>query len=219
MGVITISRQIGSGGTFIAQEVANNLGLVLIDKEDIEAIMSEYGFSAFSEVYDSAPGFWGRYDEQRTMTITFLLSAMRAFAKVGGIVLLGRGGFSVFQGYTDILNVRLKAPLALRVMRKQDEFGQSDTECRRILTRVEEIRTMFVKSDLHTDCDDATLFDLVIDTGIIETERAVSIICDGYSHISTHPRIDGRNLRSDLEVDEILLKLVAQHVEAKRRAQ
>lgn len=217
MGVITISRQIGSGGTFIAEKVAKNLGLVFIDKEDIEAIMSEYGFTAFGQIYDSTPGFWGRYDEHRSLTITFLLSAMRAFAKVGDIVLLGRGGFSLFQGYTDILNVRLKAPMGMRVLRKQDEFGQSDTECRRILTRAEEIRTMFVKSDLHTDHNDASLFDLVIDTSIIEAERAISIICDGYTHLRAHPRIDAKHIRSDLEVDEILLGLVRRHIEGKRQ--
>ena len=33
MGVITISRQIGSSGTFIAEHVAKEMGLVVIDKK------------------------------------------------------------------------------------------------------------------------------------------------------------------------------------------
>ena len=33
MGVITISRQVGSQGTLIAQSVADELGFVVIDKE------------------------------------------------------------------------------------------------------------------------------------------------------------------------------------------
>ncbi len=216
MGVITISRQIGSGGTYIAESVAATLGLVLIDKEDIEAIMGEYGFSAFSAVYDSAPGFWGRYDEHRSLTITFLRSALQAFAKVGDIVLLGRGGFGLLQGYTDALNVRLKAPLEARVLRKQAEYGQSDRQCKQILIRNEEIRTMFVKNDLAVDHNDARLFDLVIDTSILEGDCIVSIICDAYGHLMAHPRIDATHLRSDLEVDEILLSLVRRHIEAKR---
>ena len=90
MGVITISRQIGSEGTFIAKRVAEQLGLSFIDKEDIEKVMHAYGFSAFEEVYNTRPGFWERFNLQRSVTIDFLLTVMRAFAKVGNVVLLGR---------------------------------------------------------------------------------------------------------------------------------
>ncbi len=218
MGVITISRQIGSSGTFIAERIARETGLVVIDKEDIEAIMHEYGFSAFSEIYDKAPSFWSRYDEHRALTVEFLLTAMRAFAKADNVVLLGRGGFSLFQGYTDILNVRIKAPLEVRVMRKQSEFGGTDKECRRILERAEEVRTLFVKSVLHCDQDDASLFDLVIDTGIVEPERAAAIIGDAFARLRTYPRIGATHTRADLAVDEVLLKLIAAHIEKKRQA-
>ncbi|MCK9548857.1 MAG: cytidylate kinase family protein [Sphaerochaeta sp.] len=217
MGVITISRQIGSSGTFIAEEVAKRLDLVVIEKEDIEAIMHEYGFSAFGEVYDTVPSFWDRYDEHRALTVDFLLAAMRAFAKVDNVVLLGRGGFSLFQGFTDVLNVRTKAPLAVRLMRKQGEYGSTDKECKRILERAEEVRTAFVKSDLHCNQDDASLFDLVIDTGIVEPVEAASIISAAYVHLMKHPRIDATHTRADLEVDEILLKLVSGHVAKKRQ--
>ena len=217
MGVITISRQIGSSGTFIAERIARETGLVVIDKEDIEAIMHEYGFSAFSEIYDKAPSFWSRYDETRALTVEFLLTAMRAFAKVDNVVLLGRGGFSLFQGYTDILNVRIKAPLEVRMLRKQSEFGGTDTQCRRILERAEAVRTMFVKSDLHSNQDDASLFDLVLDTGIVEPEAAATIISDAFAHLLVHPRIDAKQTRADLAVDEVLLSLVTAHVEKRRQ--
>ncbi len=219
MGVITISRQIGSSGTFIAEHVAKEMGLVVIDKEDIETIMSEYGFAAFSEIYDKAPSFWSRWDETRALTVDFLLTAMRAFAKVDNVVLLGRGGFSLFQGYTDILNVRIKAPLELRILRKQSEFGGTDTQCRSILERAEVVRAMFVKSDLHSNQDDASLFDLVLDTGIVEPERAVAIISDAFAHLLTHPRIDAKQTRADLTADEVLLSLVTEHVEKRRKGE
>lgn len=115
MGVITISRQIGSEGTFIAKQVAEQLGgLSFVDKQDIEKVMHEYGFSGFDEVYDSLPTFWERFDQHRYRTVDFLLAVMRAFAKVGNVVMLGRGGFGLLQGYTDVLNVRIKAPLEVR---------------------------------------------------------------------------------------------------------
>lgn len=208
MGVITISRQIGSEGTFIAKRVAEQLGLSFIDKEDIEKVMHAYGFSAFEEVYNSRPGFWERFDLQRSLTIDFLLTVMRAFAKVDNVVLLGRGGFGLFQGYTDILNVRLKAPLSVRLERKQKEYGTSDIEARKAMIEQELIRTSFVQTDLQYNQNDAALFDLVLDTSIVPPETASLWICDAYRQLMRKPRIDAKHTRADLVVDEVLLKLV-----------
>ncbi|MGE4454189.1 MAG: AAA family ATPase [Sphaerochaeta sp.] len=208
MGVITISRQIGSEGTFVAKQVAEQLGLSFVDKQDIEKVMHEYGFSGFDEVYENLPTFWERFDQHRYRTVDFLLAVMRAFAKVGNVVLLGRGGFGLFQGYTDILNVRLKAPLEVRVQRKQNEYGGTDVEARKALIDHEVVRTSFVQSDLQYNQNDASLFDLVIDTGIVPPETATLWIADTYQQLLKRPRIDARTSRADLVVDDVLLKLV-----------
>ena len=208
MGVITISRQIGSDGTHIAKQVAEQLGLSFIDKLDIEKVMHEYGFSSFKEVYDSLPSFWERFDQHRNLTIEFLLQTMRAYAKVGNVVMLGRGGFGLFQGYTDILNVRLKAPFELRMQRKQKEYGGTDDQAKRALREQELIRTSFVQSDLQYNQNDAALFDLVIDTGIVPPQTAVLWIVDAYRQLMKTPRLDATTSRADLEVDEVLLRMI-----------
>lgn len=208
MGVITISRQIGSGGTLIAKHVAEQLGLSFIDKEDIEKVMHAYGFSAFEEVYNAKPSFWERFDESRGLTIDFLLTAMKAFAKVGNVVLLGRGGFGLFQGYTDILNIRIKAPLEVRIERKQKEYGGTDDLAKQALIERELVRTSFVQSDLQYNQNDASLFDLVIDTGIVPPETATLWVADAYQQLMKYPRLDAKRMRADLEVDDVLLNLV-----------
>ncbi|HHT81608.1 MAG TPA: cytidylate kinase-like family protein, partial [Spirochaetales bacterium] len=98
MGVITISRQMGSEGTYIGKRLATELGLKYVDKQELGLIMREYGFSLFDEVYDTKPNFWERFDLERVSTVEFLIQAMRATAKVGDVVMLGRGGFGLFQG-------------------------------------------------------------------------------------------------------------------------
>jgi len=97
MGVITISRQMGSEGTYVGKRLAETLGLKYVDKQELGKIMREYGFSSFDEVYDSKPNFWERFDLQRSSTVDFLIQAMKAVAKVGDVVLLGRGGFGLFR--------------------------------------------------------------------------------------------------------------------------
>jgi len=208
MGVITISRQMGSEGLLIAKKVAEEVGLRFVDKQDIAKIMREYGFSYFDEVYDAKPNFWERFDQQRSATINFLMETMRAIVKVGDVVMVGRGGFGLFQCYTDILNVRIKAPMAMRIQRQMKEHGMNEADARAHLAQQEMIRNAFVESDMHFNQNDVNLFDLVIDTGIVPPESAVLWIADAYRQLIKHPRLDALTSRSDLHVDEILLKHV-----------
>ncbi len=216
MGAITISRQVGSSGTEIARIVAHELGLALIEKEDIEAIMQQCGFSAFEEIYNAKPSFWARFDEHRKLTIEFLLKTLEALVKCGDVLLLGRGGFGLFQGYTDVLNVRIKAPFELRAMRKQQEYGGSDREGKKILAHVDTVRTSFVEHDLGYDLEDSANFDVVLDTGIVEPKEAAEIIINAYRYLEQHPRIDALHTRADLTVDEKLAEVVKKVVGAKR---
>ncbi|MFA5699307.1 MAG: cytidylate kinase-like family protein [Sphaerochaeta sp.] len=212
MAVITISRQIGSSGTYIASELAKNLKLAYADKTVIEAVMEEYGFSNFEQVYEERTSFWDRYDEQRQKLVRFLNATLYAFAKTQDVVILGRGGFGLFQSFTDVLNVRIKAPLELRLDRKVKEHGLSEDTMLKALKEADSVRCSFVEHDLGFNHNDAQLFDLVIDTGIVSPATAVNWISEAYAHLKANPRIDGEYSTSALVVDEILLKTVKEYL-------
>ena len=212
MAVITISRQIGSSGTYIAGELAQNLNLAYADKAVITAVMEEYGFSNFEKVYEERTGFWERYDEPRQKLVRFLNATMYALAKTQDIVILGRGGFGLFQQFTDVLNVRIKAPLALRLERKMKEYGLSEEKMLGALKEADLVRASFVEHDLGFDRNNAELFDLVIDTGIVSPATAVDWIAEAYRHLTANPRIDGEFSTKNLMVDEILLKTVTEYL-------
>ena len=50
MAVITISRQVGSGGVSIGKKVADILGYHFIDKNTIAEVLREYGIVEFEKV-------------------------------------------------------------------------------------------------------------------------------------------------------------------------
>ena len=56
MAVITISRELGSGGAEIGQQVAKSLGYDYVDKRTIDGIFRQYGLTKFDDLYNSAPG-------------------------------------------------------------------------------------------------------------------------------------------------------------------
>ena len=208
MGVITISREMGSEGSYIGKKVAEQLGLKYVDKQDLAKVMREYGFSFFDEVYDSKPNFWERFDFQRSATIDFLMQAMTALAKVGDVVIVGRGGFGLFQNYLDVLHVRIKAPFELRVQRQMMEHGMDRNEAGIHLEKYDKVRKSFVESDLHLNSNDANLFDLVLDTGVVSPDTAVLWITEAYKQLMENGRFGSETNTSNLEVDPVLFKHV-----------
>jgi len=208
MGVITISRQMGSEGTYIGKNLAKALGLKYVDKQELGKIMREYGFSFFDEVYDSKPNFWERFDLQRGSTVDFLIQAMKAVAKVGDVVMLGRGGFGLFQDYVDVLNVRIQAPFDLRVDRKMKEHGMKRLEGEALLHKFDQIRTSFIESDLAFNANDASMYDLVFNTGVIKSDDAVSCVASAYAELMENKRFGIERKASLIEVDPLLFKHV-----------
>ncbi|HKL59713.1 MAG TPA: cytidylate kinase-like family protein [Sphaerochaeta sp.] len=208
MGVITISRQMGSEGTHIGKRLAKDLGLKYVDKQELGTIMREYGFSFFDEVYDSKPNFWERFDLQRASTVDFLIQAMKAIAKVGDVVMLGRGGFGLFQDYADVLNVRIQAPFDIRVDRKIKEHDLKRVEGEALLHKFDQIRTSFIESDLDFDANDASLYDIVFNTGVVSPDDAAPCIASAYTALMKNKRFGIERKVSSIDVDPLLFKHV-----------
>jgi len=198
----------GSEGTYVGKRLAETLGLKYVDKQELGKIMREYGFSSFDEVYDSKPNFWERFDLQRSSTVDFLIQAMKAVAKVGDVVLLGRGGFGLFQDYADVLNVRIQAPFDLRVDRKIKEHGIKRLEGEVLLHKFDQIRTTFIESDMNFKANDTSMYDLVFNTGVIRPDDAVPCIVSAYAELMKNKRSDAERKASLIEVDPLLFRHV-----------
>ncbi len=213
MGVITISRKMGSGGKLIGQKVAKKLNMIYIDKEFISKIMREYGFSSFKEIYDDVPTFWDKFLSIREQTIDFLAQTIQAIAKVDNVVIVGRGGFGLFEDYNDVLNVRTKAPLETRVNRQMKEHNISFDEAYNKIIENDKIRKNFVESDLRFDYQNTRNFDMIINTQIIDIDKATDYICEIYTSLIEKGRSSKSKNIKDLEVDPILFKYVKEQIE------
>lgn len=213
MGVITISRKMGSEGTYIGRKVAQRLNMAYADKVFISRIMREYGFSTFKEIYDETPGFWDRFLSLREQTIDFLAKTEQAIGKSDNVVIVGRGGFGVFEDFNDVLNVRTKAPHELRVKRQMAEHGISYEEASKHVEENDKVRKIFIESDFRFAYQNTNSFDMIINTGIVEPDKAVDYICEVYQSLMAKGRSStSRNLK-DLEVDPILLKFVKEELD------
>ncbi|MCH3917593.1 MAG: cytidylate kinase-like family protein [Spirochaetia bacterium] len=208
MGVITISRQMGSLGTLIAGQVAKELGMKCVGKETISTIMREYGFSRYTEIYNEYPGFWERYDNMRFQTLSFLVKTVEALGAHDNVVIVGRGGFEIFNDFADVLNVRMTAPFDVRVKRKKAEHNISLEEAQKRIKENDKVRKAFLETEMGSAYSPAMEFDLVLNTGVVLPDLATDAVVGAYRNLLKFGRNENSKHLKDIKTDSILAGFV-----------
>lgn len=210
MAVITISRQLGSHGARIARALAKDLGYALVDKGTINRVIRQYGITRLDRIYDHKPKIWELFNEDSALTIQMMNETIAAFAAQGDVVILGRGGFRVLRGLSDVLNVFVTAPDAVRAKRigKRDEIGVG--EAAEIIRSDDELRSRFVSLFYGADWADESAFDLVVDTGELSDADAVARIA---AEAAALPSYAEGPSAAGLEVDVVLRETVEQELD------
>jgi cytidylate kinase len=208
MTVITISREIGSEGSFVAHEVARALKYTLIDKNFLEKILSQYGFVQFEQEYENTSNFWERPDRNHFSMIEMLNRVILTTASVGNVVFLGRGSFTVLGGFSDVFNVRLQAPFNIRVKRVMKEKNIADqATAEKAVAESDSVRAAFMQSWYGVRWDTASYFDLVIDTSKVSLETAVAWILEAAGGIAAAPQ-DEKTSLAGLKIDPAMVQTV-----------
>jgi cytidylate kinase len=209
MSAITISREVGSLGDTIAEQVASRLGYQLVDKHTIEKIFIQFGYIDFKESYNTT-GFWMHFDPRRAEMVSFLNRVIEALIAHGKIVLLGRGGFALLKGYADVLNARIQAPFPLRAGRVFDGGGfASLAQAEEFVREDDRMRRDFVNSMYAERWDSVSAFDLVLDTGKISPEQAADWLEAAGRQVSLLQPGEAHTTRA-IEIDPVLADSVAQ---------
>jgi cytidylate kinase len=214
MSVITISREFGSGGSAIARQVAETLGYHFVEKNTIARVLNQYGLPEFKEEYDAAPPtFWMRFDtqrmERREIIVSLLNQTFLALARHGHMVIVGRCGFAVLQGYVDVLNVRIQAPFAVRVQRVMAQQNLADADRAEALVKeADKVRATFVEQYYGGRWDAAGAFDVILATDKVSAELATAWLVDAARALNAGTHEGDRSTRA-IEPDTTLASAVA----------
>jgi len=212
MSVLTISRDIGSGGLELARRVAESIDYRIADKTFIERVMVEYGFVDFDEQYEKVGGFWSAEQEMAERTLDFLDRVVRAVAKADRVVVVGRGGFAPLAGFADVIHARVTAPFAVRVdrvMRERDITARADAE--RYVDKRDRARRGFVSRYYGARWDDASRFDLVADVDVFGVGPIAELLAEALRRLDSGQRPQPSVL--DIGADKVLMEVVLKELE------
>ena len=181
MAVITVSRQVGSLGTEMAQVVAERLRYEYVDKEKIAKALGTYGLPEpqLEKFDEKKPPFWDSWQVQRKKFQHFLEAVIYDFAMKGNVVIVGRGGQVLLRGLPGVLNLRVIAPFELRLKRILAEKGGDEKQAARLLRRNDRDSEGFIRTFFDINWDDAALYDIVLNSQKISLPTAVAVVLQG----------------------------------------
>ncbi|WP_020676661.1 cytidylate kinase family protein [Geopsychrobacter electrodiphilus] len=181
MAIITISREMGSGGIPIAQKAAQKLGYRLIDGETIEKIAPQYGLTreVLSQIDEKPPAFIAHLDRQIELGMNRIQLIVLEQALEGNVIIYGRGGQDLLKGADNVLRVRVIAPFDLRVERWAEREWIDPDLAYSLVRKSDQQRAGFIKYYHDRNWEDPLHYDLTINTAKISEETAVRQIMSG----------------------------------------
>ena len=198
--VITISREVGSGGRTIGRKLAEKLGVRFCDKNLINALVDKFKLSTgdiemvkgqkknwladLLEKYTPVPhaGAIGSTGVEFSTAVTNeeLFKAeseiLRGLAEASSCVIAGRSGFFILKDHPNKLDIFIQSSFSNRVSRVMERQGKNAEEAEKIIRRVDEMRENYVQRYTSTSRYDSRNYDLVLIVDGLSSDEAVDII-------------------------------------------
>lgn len=197
--VITINRELGSGGRTVGRLVAQRLGVPFYDKALIQALTQKYHLSVaeIERMKGRNHSWWANF--KRAMNIGARQGAsqygyspsdmpdmlttdemfqteqevLKGIAADESCVVAGRSGFFVFRDHPRHLSILIQASMDYRVARVARKQNLTPEEARKTIDRVDEMRENYVRKYTGTSRYDTRNYDLVLSAdGKTEEELA-----------------------------------------------
>jgi cytidylate kinase len=202
---ITISRQTGAGAKPVCEKLIQimdsysepeGISWAFFDKNLIEKILDDNKLpkqisefmkegkykhlnSAVYELLGLKPSEWTLI-HKTTETILQL-------ARMGNVVIVGRGANIITSKLKNAFHVRLVASIEKRVEHMMSLLGLNEKEALNHIKKVDENRKKYIKSYFSADFDDPLLYHLVLNTDLLTHNGAANLIAEAvvqkFSHL------------------------------------
>ena len=155
--VITINRELGSGGRTVGEKLAEKLGVSFYDKAVIMGLEEKYHLTVdeIEKMRNKKHHWWSDFKLVES-------EILEDIANVESCVIAGRSGFYVFRNHPNHLRVMIQASLPFRIKRLVRKKGITEEEARKIIEKVDKMRENYVKKFTGTTRYDTRNYDIVI---------------------------------------------------------
>ncbi len=202
--VITISREVGSGGRTVGRMLATKLNVRYSDKDLIQKLRTQFGLSTaaierfkaekknwlsdFLRLVSPVPSASAFLDKNADslkeyrddVTTEDIYHAeqeiLRELALEGSLVVAGRSGFFALKNFPNRLDIMITAPRDARVQRIMQKQNLTREEAEAVVEQVDKARENYVHRFTGTSRYDARNYHLVLNAEGHTEEELVQVI-------------------------------------------
>ena len=202
--VITISREVGSGGGSVGRKLAEKLNVPYINKEIIQALEEKFNLTSagiehlknkkknwFTDLFESVKPAskvtvkvgdytYTRDFDQDAVTVDDIFEAeteiLNAAADEGSCVIAGRSAFFVLKGRANKVDVFITASKEHRVERIMAKQNKTREEAIQLMETIDTGRDNYVKRFTDLSRYDMRNYDLILDMDFLTEDEAVEMI-------------------------------------------
>ena len=197
--VITINREVGSGGRTLGRKLAEKLGVKYCDKAIVEGLTKKFGLSIerIEQIKAQKKSWWNDINNYYNTLVNSTSKPMEAEVKLddatmfeteksilqdlatqSSCVVAGRTAFMVFRNWPNHLNIFIQATLEYRVQRVMRRQNVSEQEARAIIAKLDASRETYIQKYENTSRYDTRNYQLVISMDDLSEDDAVEVILD-----------------------------------------
>lgn len=195
--VVTINRELGSGGRTIGRKLAERLGVKFYDKALIQELTKKFELSVekLEEVKASKRNWWNdfvqgylnRYNVEERFNVEANVATtenifrveskfLKELAADGSCVIAGRSGFYIFRNDPNAVRILIQSTLEKRIQRVMDKQGLTEEEAKKVIEKVDKGREFYTQKFSGTSRYDTRNYDLVLNVANLSEDAAVDII-------------------------------------------
>jgi CMP/dCMP kinase len=195
--VLAISRQLGSGGSFIGQAVASRFGMHYADRDILHEAALTFGVedAAIEPLEEQVEGFWGRVAHvfvrgspegpypsldlpmfDRADLFGLESRIIQELANRQDVVIVGRGAAHVLREHPGLISVFIHAPLTMRVDRVSETYHLGSAEAMALVLRSDRERRRFNEGLTGRGWTDASRYDLCLNTATLGLPASADLV-------------------------------------------
>ncbi len=192
--VITIGRQLGSGGRQIGQKLSARLGIAFYDKELIRIASKESGlkeeffervdeqkhFSLFPGLFgirtSVTDDFFSNYYLSNETLFKIQSDVMRRLAEEGSSIFVGRCADYVLKEHRDCLNLFISADINDRIRRIAGSHKITEEKAREIIEKTDKGRSSYYNYFSAKTWGAAESYHLCINSSLLGIDSTVDLI-------------------------------------------
>ena len=201
--VITISREVGSGGGTVGRKLAEKLGVNYSDKHLIKELEEKFNLTRegiehlkkkkknwFTDIFDQATpankssikvgGYTFSREYKEAVTLQDIFDAekeiLNAFADEGSCVIAGRSAFFVLKDRPNKVDIFITASKEHRIERIMDKQGMTREEAIELIENTDKGRDNYVQRYTGLSRYDMRNYDAILDMDYLSEDEAVEKI-------------------------------------------